>query len=307
MSYYLFGFVLVFLAFSAGLIFLEVTAKDRRRPFSSRQKLLREPGHSLRQKITDLDRQLTRTFLSFSATGLVLLMLLANHGASYDPDPMSVVLDRLILGLLVVVVIAVSLAVVSSFRRRRNLALGLFGERIVAEHLEPLKASGHRVFHDVPAEVPLTRFAKRPGNIDHVVVGPAGVFAIETKTRRQGRTRVGVMAHEIIYDGRALAFPWGEDRHGLEQAGRQAEWLAAFLENQLGRPVAVQPLLVFPGWTILRKDRGPVEVLSPDELPAFIGSPPASGHTGFAVPAPDPASLGLVVRELEARCRDVGF
>lgn len=190
--------------------------------------------------------------------------------------------------------------------RRRNTRLGLFGERIVAEHLEPLKASGHRVFHDVPAGDPPTSH-KTPYNIDHVVVGPSGVFAIETKTRRQGRARVGFMAHEIIYDGRALAYPWGEDQHGLAQALRQAEWLAQFLQRELGRSIPVQPLLVFPGWTIIHKGRGAVSVLSPRELPAAIEPPPASGHTGFAVPALDPATIDLVARQLEARCRDVEF
>ena len=116
------------------------------------------------------------------------------------------------------------------------------------------------------------------------------------------------MAHEIIYDGRALAYPWGEDQHGIEQAKRQAEWLADFLQRELGRPVPVQPLLVFPGWSIIRKDgsaANPVNVLSPRELPAAIERPPASGHTGFVVPPLDAAAIDLVARQLEARCRDV--
>jgi hypothetical protein len=131
-----------------------------------------------------------------------------------------------------------------------------------------------------------------------VVVGPAGVFAIETKTRRKGRARTGFMAHEIIYDGRALSYPWGEDTFGLDQARRQSEWLAGFLQQQLGRTVPVTPLLVFPGWFIIRKGLGPVNVLNPHELPAAIES-------RNAVPALDPAALDLISRQLEARCRDV--
>ena len=48
------------------------------------------------------------------------------------------------------------------------------GELVVAEQLEELRATGFRCFHDIV----------RDGfNIDHVVVGPPGVFVIETKFR----------------------------------------------------------------------------------------------------------------------------
>jgi hypothetical protein len=307
MTYYLTAFVLVFLALLAGVTLLEVIAKDIRRPFPSEQKLLRETGHSLRRKLSDLDRRLARQLLVFVTTGVSPLMSLAIHARSRERDPLETRLDQLILGILVLVVIFALGAVISYARQRRNLTLGLLGERIVAEHLEPLKATGHRVFHDLPAgDLPTSH--KTPYNIDHVVVGPSGVFAIETKTRRKGRARVGFMADEIIFDGRALAYPWGEDRHGLDQARRQADWLAEFLQRELGRPVPVQPLLVFPGWAIIRKDdaaQNPVNVLSPRELPTAIERPADAGHTGFAVPPLDAATIDLVSRQLEARCRDV--
>mgnify|MGYP000447730379 CR=1 FL=1 len=47
----------------------------------------------------------------------------------------------------------------------------------VAEALAPLTVDGCRIFHDVPAAA---------FNLDHVIVGPTGVFALETKTRRAG-------------------------------------------------------------------------------------------------------------------------
>jgi hypothetical protein len=308
MIYYICAFLLAFLAISIAITILEFFARDARRPFPTEQKLLREAGHSLRHKLTELDRLLSRQLLGSVMGGLVSLMLLANGAMNTGPDATNATLTRMVFGLFVVMIILALYPVVSYVRRRRNLALGLLGERIVAEHLESLKASGHRVFHDVPADIPRTDANKSPVNIDHVVVGPAGVFAIETKTRRKGRARVGFMADEIIYDGRALAFPWGEDRHGLDQARRQAEWLADFLQRELGRAVPVQPLLVFPGWAVIRKDdaaTNPVNVLSPSELPAAIGRPAASGHTGFAVPALDTAAIDLVARQLETRCRDI--
>lgn len=308
MIYYFLGYGAVALALAIGLVVLEISARDRRRPFPDDKKLLREPGHSLREKLAAIDRGLTRQLLICVLVGLTPLISLTRKAVKSEPATNDGIVDAMGCQVVIGIALLALFTVFSYARRRRNLTLGLFGERLVAEHLEPLKTSGHRVFHDLPGDPPANRHKPRH-NIDHVVIGPAGVFAIETKTRRQGRTRVGIMAHEIIYDGRALAYPWGEDRHGLEQAQGQAEWLAAFLERELGRPIPVHPLLVFPGWTILRKDHepGPVNVLSPQELPSAIEGPPASGHTGFVVPPLDPAAIDLVARLLETRCRDVEF
>ena len=59
-------------------------------------------------------------------------------------------------------------------RNFRNLNRGERGELRVAEILDDLRSSGYRAFHDLVGD---------GYNIDHVVVGPAGVFAIETKFR----------------------------------------------------------------------------------------------------------------------------
>jgi len=56
-------------------------------------------------------------------------------------------------------------------RRKR---LGWEGELAVGEQLNGLYAQGYDVFHDLDGG---------GFNIDHVAVGPAGVFAIETKAR----------------------------------------------------------------------------------------------------------------------------
>ena len=307
MMHYLLSFGAVLSTLLVGVMILGFIAADRRHPIDKEKKLLREVGHSLREKITRYDRALPGQILMFILIGISPLMNIARDASSDPLDRETTSLRWMTFSILLATMAGVLWSVISHARQRRNLTLGLLGERIVAEHLEPLKATGHRVFHDLPAGDPPTSH-KTPYNIDHIVVGPAGVFAIETKTRRQGRTRVGVMAHEIIFDGRALAFPWGEDQHGLDQARRQAEWLAEFLQRELGRPVPVHALLVFPGWTIIRKDGGAtnaVHVLSPRELPAAIEGRPASGHTGFVVPPLDATAIEDVSRHLEARCRDV--
>jgi hypothetical protein len=65
----------------------------------------------------------------------------------------------------------------------QNWKLGADGEKLTAKALEPLIAEGWDVRHDVQ-----TRSGR--GNIDHVLEGPSGTFALETKWLR-GRIRVG--------------------------------------------------------------------------------------------------------------------
>jgi len=290
---YIFGFLALFTGICVVALFIRQRGRQDRAPFPENTRLLRAPGESLRRKLAQMDESFDTLF----AAACLLPLLLASGTAALLTLVFSA---QHWLTFAAVAIVSISPGTYLSRRllaladRRRNTALGYFGELAVAEALDPLKATGHRVFHDVPGDGP----AGKAFNLDHVVVGPAGVFAIETKTRRKGRARTGFMAHEIIYDGRALSYPWGEDTFGLDQARRQSEWLAGFLQQQLGRTVPVTPLLVFPGWFIIRKGLGPVNVLNPHELPAAIES-------RNAVPALDPAALDLISRQLEARCRDV--
>ena len=117
-----------------------------------------------------------------------------------------------------------------------NRYLGYFGERYVAELLEPLRQQGWRVFHDVPGEAHGKKF-----NLDHVAAGLGGVFVIETKTRRKGAARPGRKDNQVYFDGRVLDWPWGEDDHGLEQAEWNAVWLADMLKSETGERVHVAP------------------------------------------------------------------
>ena len=66
-------------------------------------------------------------------------------------------------------------------RQVRNRFLGAVGEISVARALRPLEARGYRIFHDL---------STASGNIDHVVIGPTGVFVLETKAWR-GRVYPG--------------------------------------------------------------------------------------------------------------------
>lgn len=94
---------------------------------------------------------------------------------------------------------------------RENWRLGARGEQLVGEALNDpaILAAGYRIYHDVPGA--------EDWNIDHVVVGPGGVFVIETKARTKRPGKEGQRSHEVQYDGQSLQFPDWEDRKTLDQ------------------------------------------------------------------------------------------
>lgn len=288
-------YVVLFVLFLGGVFFWRSRQRNERRPFPDQLKLLRGPGESQRRVLAaETEKQIAYLFAAF------VLPLLAAYLLLFITTRLTgtwqfVSLIASVLGLLGSLYLGARL-LISHFVASNNRYLGYFGERVVAESLEPLKAQGCRVFHDVPAGD-----ETQPFNIDHVVVAPAGVFAIETKTRRKGRARHGFAAHEIIYDGQVLAYPWGEDRHGLAQAQSRAEWLEDFLQKLLGHPTTVQPILTFPGWTIMRRGAGPVAVLNPKEIPVAII------QRASPTPLLSAADIDLIARQLDARCRDVEY
>jgi preprotein translocase subunit YajC len=286
-------YFVLFLLLLTGIFFWRRHQRKSRQPFPDQLKLLRGPGETQLRIVRKFEEDLVQHFLGALVVPLIaagsFLWCVAHIGRSWQ-------IAGLLISLVALVVIMYFAAryLVLKIEQANNRYLGFFGERVVAEALEPLKTRGWRVFHDIPCGD-----AKSPFNIDHVVVGSGGVFAIETKTRRKGRARDGFAAHEIIYDGSVLAYPWGEDRHGLDQAQRQAQWLAGWIAKQLGVHVTVWPLLTFPGWMIIRRGKGTVVVVNPKELPSAIESRPANTL--------DSRQIDLIARQLDARCRDVEF
>ncbi len=287
--------MVLFGGFVLGALWLRLRRTRERKPFPDHLRLRRGPGESLRRQIDQIDnRLLQRAALAFLAPLLASAALAWITTNMYGERQLGALAGVLVALLLLLWLIGRSLA--KQLEGWRNRYLGYFGERVVAEALEPLKREGFLVFHDVPAGERGARF-----NLDHVVVGPSGIFAIETKTRRQGTgaMREGVAAHEIIYDGEQLSYPWGDDRHGLDSAQERAAWLQQWLAKELEIPLTVHPLLTFPGWTVVTRSPGPITVLSPGRLVETILEWPGEPL--------GPARIDAVAQLLDTRCRDVEF
>lgn len=155
--------------------------------------------------------------------------------------------------------------VVRAIPKLRALRQAMEGEQAVGQFLERLREDGFQVFHDVIGS---------GFNVDHVLIGPSGVYTVETKTwskPTQGNPR-------IVFDGQSIKVGSLEpDRDPVAQAKGQAGWLKAVLAESSGRKVNARPVILFPGWFIesTAPDQGDLWVLEPKALPAFLSNEPA--------------------------------
>jgi hypothetical protein len=144
-------------------------------------------------------------------------------------------------------------------RRLRNSKLGRQGEIVVGQHLESLREKGFKVFHDVPC----TR-----GNIDHILLGTRGVFAIETKTWSQP---TNAPKPTITYDGKMMRFGGIETSEPLAQATAEACFLHDLIHRKTGMTPFVRAVVFCPEWEIKEHPHGvTVWVVNEKMLPAFL-------------------------------------
>ena len=130
---------------------------------------------------------------------------------------------------------------VRNYRARERARDGLLAERVTGIQLNRLMAQGCVVMHDLPAE---------GFNIDHVVIAPRGVYAVETKSFRKPKKVTRHDNYRVAYDGRALRFPDFIEKDAVAQAERQAQWLTREIRKALQYEIQVIPALALPGWHI---------------------------------------------------------
>lgn len=168
-------------------------------------------------------------------------------------------------------------------RQIKSLRQAAEGEKAVGQQLEDLRERGYRVFHDVIGN---------GFNIDHVLIGPGGVFTVETKTI--SKPMKGQC--EITYDGEKIAVNGiTPDRDPITQAKAQASWVRNYIHQAIGKNLKVRPVVLYPGWFVKRQPKGvEVWVLNPMNLPAFLQ---------YEKPVLEPEEVGLIAGQLSQYIR----
>ena len=134
------------------------------------------------------------------------------------------------------------------FLRDANIAVG---------HQLQWISSGHgRVFHDVP--VP-------SGIVDHVMVGPAGIYAVSVIARRTAK------AGQVRLTGNEVQFRPARKVCDVDEIGNSIAELAHELSKQIGQNVRVRSVIAIPGWDISSQSGSEHLLVNERNLPMLSG------------------------------------
>ena len=226
---------------------------------SKTERPLQNPGQSPDEQI----HSLLYNFVTGPVIVAVLVLLFTalewlRYYRRYAPEPIVYSLVA------IMIVIWTTIRMLVLWPQVRALKLARNGERVVAPFLDGLRERGYRVFHDVVG---------KGVKLDHVLIGPAGIFAVETKLHRKP-----IRGNPpVIFDGERIRVNGSEPkRDPILQAQRQAHWLRELLAESTGRKFDVRPVIVYPGWSVEwtgPKNRS-IWVLNPKWLPSFLDHEP---------------------------------
>ena len=231
--------------------------KKKKYRFPVEGRLRRLPGQSIREERERLFDDKVMGYL-FAFVGMWLLAgwqwLYWWTGSKPSPGFVTVVAS--------IVTIYCAYRIWRLYPEFRNLNLGEKGERRVSEVLRTLRDRDYVTFDDLLLE---------GVNVDHVVVGPGGVFAVETKTFSiSGKVSAGIDASGGLQFGGNPAF-----KDPLKQARASAAMVSAELKRWMHREIWVNPLVVLPGWRIdpPKVDTG-VVILNEETIAEFFKTRP---------------------------------
>jgi hypothetical protein len=248
--------------FNVPLIFLLQKVKAEHHAYrlaveeAIRELPLRPPGESLRQKIEALTGEQDSEMVGLAISAYISCAICLAATANIRGYLIGAGVCLFVLKVLTAVPKLLKLT-----RRKWTHQLRFVGEQLVAEELNQLLNYGYHVFHDVPCQ---------GYNIDHVVVGPKGVFAVETNTRHRPTRKGKNTEARVRYDGDALFWPVGNETGPVDQAIFNGRSLGHWLGSATGEPVSVQPIVTIPGWTLEDNQKHRVWLIRPQALRTII-------------------------------------
>src|SRR5436190_507010 len=139
------AYVIAFIVITGGMFWWSTARKKDRPP--EKFKLLRSPGETQRRRVQKADENLFFYFFggAFLPLVIVSLVLLLAIRLPKRLVPVGAAVAAI---LFLVSTVCAVIVLLRFLNRRRNDLLGYLGERAVAEHLDALRESGYRIFHD---------------------------------------------------------------------------------------------------------------------------------------------------------------
>lgn len=231
------------------LVLFKYQTRNKKSPISI--ELLRSPGESLKKDIDEISENLFERMIFLMVVPIVIYSFLVGQYVSTGKAP-SLLMTGGAIFVVLLYCIWQGKKLYTLLIKRNHLRLGYGCEVATGQGLALLAKSGFNIFHDFPAN--------QDFNIDHIAVGPQGVFAVETK----GRSKAVKSENKnwfVNFDGDALSFPFGKDEESIDQARRQARWLSNWIEKATAEKIHVIPVVSIPGWFVtLPRKRTDVKV-----------------------------------------------
>lgn len=199
---------------------------------------------------------------------------------------------------MIITTVCLARALSRDIKKARTAYMGMFGEWAVAECLTPLTHSGWHVFHDFFIDT-----TDKPFNIDHIVIGPSGIFAIETKACSKPANEAPG-GNNAKVDGEIVHLASGHTISPLKQAKRQATFLRDWLNSKGVDIKFIHPVVVLPGWTVSYKTHTSSRAIRDTlNLVSYLQENPDR---------PSPEKINAATTAIEKHCRslkfaDVGF
>jgi hypothetical protein len=162
-------------------------------------------------------------------------------------------LFAVLFGIRVGVTAAIFAVIVDTVRRAR-MSTSVEGwrkssaaERHTERQLRALQKKGWHVMH--ARAVPRDEDEVSDGKIDHLIIGPTGVYAIDSE-KWDKRLPVRALSHKSLYHGPV------DKKDRLDEARWEADQASKLISRQLGYQVPVQPSVAIYGpaisWKVLR-------------------------------------------------------
>ena len=258
-------------------------------PFQESGSMRRPPGAYLGQKlVTQTHEAMSHITLLYFLSVLLSLLIYTR----VIPSGMVMGIVILIWGAWFIYTMRKLFKLQEDIRKNR---LGYECELVVGQALNLLMRDGWHVFHDVQIN------KKKKLNIDHILVGTGGVFAVETKGKSKPRSKPGSNGqkmHEVTYRDGILYFPHPYKNKSItKQAKRQSRDAHEWLTQAIGQDVPVHPVVVLPGWYIKREGRVDVPVLALGAIPKYF--------LGKKNQVLSPERVKQVVYQIEQKVKDL--
>ena len=167
--------------------------------------------------------------------------------------------------------------------RKQRLYATYEGQIAVAQEVNRLMSDGYQVYHDFPTN----RF-----HIDHIIVGPNGVFTVKTKVLPSHGHRND---RSLKIDDQRLIVGNKQDHRTIPFADFQSSWLEKWILTSTGEALSVQPILTLPGWQLKTLNKTSILVVKPEAIKDAIN--------GIRWHQISSKTIRLVCEQLEAKCR----